>query len=58
MQAVVVACLAVVLAGCASHNNFVRCEGRLEPINTPIPRAAQAVVSASSDSDETRSDHE
>lgn len=30
--------LAMVLAGCASHGNPVRCDGRLEPINAPKPR--------------------
>ena len=29
--------LVVTLAGCASDGNVVRCDGRLEPINTPEP---------------------
>lgn len=57
-RAIAVAYVVVVLSGCASHNNLVRCDGRLEPINMPIPRAAQSVVLPDSDSDETRSDRE
>jgi hypothetical protein len=30
--------LALALAGCASYGNFVRCDARLEPINSPMPR--------------------
>jgi len=49
----------VALSGCASNGDLVRCDGRLEPINTPMPREAQAVVPAdSSESDTARSDRE
>lgn len=34
MNAIVVVTLVVVLSGCASNSNAVRCDGRLEPINT------------------------
>jgi len=40
MRAVVMY-LVVALAGCASQGNVVRCDGRLEPINMPVPRAVQ-----------------
>lgn len=59
MRAFVVAHLMVALSGCASDGNLVRCDGRLEPINTPMPRAAQTVVPGSSgESDAARSDRE
>jgi hypothetical protein len=35
---VVVTFLVMVLAGCTSHSHVVRCDGRLEPINAPMPR--------------------
>lgn len=35
---VVVTFLLMTLAGCASHSRVVRCDGRLEPINAPMPR--------------------
>jgi hypothetical protein len=53
-----VAYLVLALSACASHGNLVRCEGRLEPINTPTPRPVQAVVPGSSHSDDERSDRE
>lgn len=46
MKAVVLGCLLAVLAGCASRGTAVRCDGRLEPINTPAP-AAPSVSNAS-----------
>lgn len=59
IRVVVVAYVVAALSGCASHGNVVRCSGRLEPINLPVPRAAQtAVGGGSSDSDASRSDHE
>lgn len=42
MRSVVIACLVVALSGCASQHNLVRCDGRLEPINTPVPRTPEA----------------
>lgn len=41
MNAIVVVTLAFVLAGCASNSNAVRCDGRLEPINTPASAPAR-----------------
>ena len=53
MKVIVLMCLAV-LAGCATHGNTVRCDGRLQPINSPTPRALQALGPASStEPDET-----
>lgn len=40
--------LAAALSGCASQGNVVRCDGRLEPINMPMPRAAKALEPDSS----------
>lgn len=36
------ACVMLVASGCASHRAAVRCNGRLEPINTPAPRIKAA----------------
>jgi hypothetical protein len=41
MNAIVVVILAFVLSGCASNSSAVRCDGRLEPINTPAPALAR-----------------
>jgi hypothetical protein len=38
IDAIVLASLLVVLTGCASQRNLVRCDGRLEPINVPAAR--------------------
>lgn len=39
---VIVAALAVaMLSACASRSNVVRCDGRLQPINSPAPTAAE-----------------
>lgn len=58
MRVIVVTYVIVALSGCASHGDLVRCDGRLEPINTPMPRATQTVVPAGSESGATRSDRE
>jgi hypothetical protein len=50
MKTIVAVCLVLVLSGCASQRNVVRCDGRLEPINTP--RAAQTLELAGSEVDE------
>ena len=47
MKAPVIACLLLVLAGCATQGSAVRCDGRLEPINMPS-KAVQEKASASS----------
>ena len=43
MIRVAVTLLVVALAGCASERNFMRCDGRLEPINVPMPRVKPIV---------------
>lgn len=54
-----VSCLLLGLAGCASNSHVVRCDGRLEPINTPASRAVQAADPAEVNKAEmTRSDRE
>jgi hypothetical protein len=40
MKATALACLLLTLVGCASHSNAVRCDGRLQPINTPASASA------------------
>lgn len=57
MKAIVLTCLAV-LTGCATHGNTVRCDRRLEPINTPTPHALQTLGSASSALDEAEAGRE
>lgn len=57
IRVVVVAYLVAALSGCASDGNLVRCDGRLEPINAPMPRTAETAAPTSSD-DATRSDRE
>lgn len=58
-RVIVVTYVIVALSGCASNGDLVRCDGPLEPINTPIPREAQVIVPAgSSESDTARSDRE
>lgn len=57
MRVVMTAYLVVALAGCASQGNVVRCDGRLEPINMPVPRAVQTVAPARK-SDAARSSRE
>lgn len=47
MKAPVIACLFLVLAGCATQRSAVRCNGRLEPINIPS-KAVQESSSVSS----------
>jgi hypothetical protein len=46
MKAPVIACLLLVLAGCATQGSAVRCDGRLEPINMSS-KAVQESSSAS-----------
>lgn len=46
IDAIVLACLLVVLTGCASHRNAVRCDGRLEPINLPAARTLERTFNA------------
>jgi hypothetical protein len=59
MRAVMGTYLMLALSGCVLHDNLVRCHRRLEPINTPMPRAAHTAEPASSgESDTARSDHE
>lgn len=48
LKAIAMAYLVAALSGCASNGSVVRCDGRLEPINTPTPRAAKALESDSS----------
>lgn len=48
----------VALSGCASNGKVVRCDGRLEPINMPMPGAVQPVPDGSIQSDTSRSEHE
>lgn len=53
---VVVTSLVMMLAGCASHSH-VRCDGRLEPINAPMPRerdVAEPIDSRQSEAKEVR----
>jgi hypothetical protein len=51
--------LAMALAGCASYGNLVRCDGRLEPINAPMPREMPIAKSADrQDSEAMRFDRE
>jgi hypothetical protein len=58
MNAFAVAYVIVALSGCASHDNLVRCDGRLQPINTPVPGAAQTEPAGSREVAEARSDRE
>jgi hypothetical protein len=59
MKPLVVLFVTVALSGCASHGNVVRCDGRLKPINMPVPRTAQVVTPVgSSESDAARPDRE
>jgi hypothetical protein len=43
MIRVAVTFFVVALAGCASERDVVRCDGRLEPINAPMPRVKPIV---------------
>lgn len=57
-RVIVAAYVVVVLSSCASTGDLVRCDGRLEPINTPKSRATQTVVPADDgESDATRVGH-
>lgn len=38
MKPSILACLVLMLAGCATQEGAVRCEGRLEPINMPASK--------------------
>lgn len=38
MKPPMVACLVLMLAGCATQEGAVRCDGRLEPINMPASK--------------------
>lgn len=59
MKALVVMYVILGISGCVSHDNLVRCDGRLQPINTPMLRPAESGVPASSgESAEARSDRE
>lgn len=57
-RAFVVVYVVVAFSGCASNGYVVRCDGRLEPINMPMPRAVQPAPGDSIQSDASRSDHE
>lgn len=41
MKAPVLACLFLILTGCATQGSAVRCDGRLEPINMPAPTSSR-----------------
>jgi hypothetical protein len=41
MKAPVLACLFLIMTGCATQGNAVRCDGRLEPINMPAANTLQ-----------------
>ena len=36
----------LVMTGCAHHSVVVRCDGKLEPVNLPQPKAADMVPAA------------
>lgn len=40
----IVTWIALMLAGCATRNAMVRCDGHLEPINTLAPNASRSGV--------------
>jgi hypothetical protein len=52
----VVTLLVVALAGCASKDNAVRCDGRLEPINAVVSREKPVV--SDSETEAARPRHE
>jgi hypothetical protein len=41
MKAPVLACLFLIMTGCATQGSAVRCDGRLEPINMPAANTLQ-----------------
>lgn len=45
MQRNALMCLLMALAGCASHDAAIRCDGRLEPINQPAAKSTRANTS-------------
>lgn len=48
-RVLIVTCIALMLAGCATRNAMVRCDGHLEPINTPVPYASRSGVAEDTD---------
>jgi hypothetical protein len=45
-RALVLLVVVFAIAGCAHHSVVVKCDGKLEPINVPQPRAADMMPAA------------